>query len=705
MEPVIIVREVGSDRASLKTLGSEETGHEQCSLFVGRDSVRSMASSRSAVRVASHILSRKEPYADLVKHPAKANLPDGSPLLENFRHVFEALAGPGESAGVTAVQLESALQSFAKALPQAVGMRIQMVVSEVFEEAGVSMSGKITWPDFERLLHDRDVTEADRSEALSQLFELCDGQGTGYINALDLMTVLLLVSDLTAHHDPCKTLTEDVAHAIVRDLDCMGQGGISQQDFMEVVQASRASGRAQRAGDSEPASGNSPHLVLHFDVNNTIVMLDSATGADTRKLLGAVFANSAWGVIQQGEEGKPKSWVLTHTEISILAPERGLTTYKEFVDFLNPVEAAASKEQKTRAKLARRHAAWSFTDPGQPGERFRPQLEALDRSLQLSEEIRGSPAALAAGLKGNTVQILPSFLHMLHELKRQGRTFTLFFRTFGHDLELVQQELNALCEGRHPLFPGDVVLDGSDGCPDYRMYLDRPQSCGTFFRDPAKEEIALIMGTTSQPRTSADFPGFYEDFKDVALFRGHHEVIPKILELSGQRRTIALGDHYAAWFAQGLKSKGGKPFFLSWYDNATHSIFFDDNITASDPKIVDPINAHHWPRRFCNPQLLGVHLVQAQPLSAISNRDYFLECISKCETARKEKLERWNLTQRLIGDLAGIQQVLHALVSWAPRAEARFKTLSEFQPWCMTRRVSMATQADTFDEHLFWALS
>uniref|UniRef100_A0A7S1SCD7 EF-hand domain-containing protein n=1 Tax=Alexandrium catenella TaxID=2925 RepID=A0A7S1SCD7_ALECA len=660
-----------------------------------------IVSSPSSRRTASHILQNHEGYAELVKHPTRASLPDGSPLITQFRRVFLSIGGDPDGIGVTAYQLEAALQRYARALSPALNMRVSLVVSDVFEDFGLSVRDVITWPAFVEWLERRDAEGGDHDEALSELFELCDYDGTGRINAQELMDVLLLVSQLGGRKDPSKAMSVEVAESIVRDLDSSGQGGISLPEFMEVVQSSRLRPhRADRTSsmltDVSPRVME-PHLVLNFDVNNTIVMLDSLTGADSMKLLGAVFANAAWGVVEKDDDDRPLNWVLKHGELSILAPEPGLNTYKEYADMLYPVDEG-TQEQNAFAKKQRKAMIWKFPHPGHPGERFCSQLEQMNKTLLLPEAVRGTPKAIAAGLKGNTVQVLPSFLHMLRELKKRGRSFTLIFRTFGNDLELVQKELNALCEGRHPLFPDDIKLDGSDGQPDYRMYLGRPSTCGTFFRNPAHDDIALVMGTIHQPRTMEEFPDFYNGREGVSIARGPTDVISKMVDISGRPSTIALRDFYGAWSFMGLKSRGGKPFFLSWHDDSVHSIFFDDNITAADPKIVDPINARHWPQRFCNPQLLGVHLVQAQPLFSITNRDYFLECISECEAARCSKLKRWDLAQRLLGDLASVQHVLTSLVSGTARKEAAGLTRKIFEPWCISKKVSLATQADTFDE-------
>lgn len=78
-----------------------------------------------------------------------------------------------------------------------------------------------------------------------------------------------------------------------------------------------------------------PRKVLNFDVNNTIVMLDSATGADSKNLIAMVLSNSAWGSIDYDGHGKA-SWTCRGTELCTSQPEPGLHTFTEFVVLRNP---------------------------------------------------------------------------------------------------------------------------------------------------------------------------------------------------------------------------------------------------------------------------------------------------------------------------------------------------------------------------------
>merc|ERR1712079_790716 len=142
------------------------------------------------------------------------------------------------------------------------------------------------------------------------------------------------------------------------------------------------------------------------------------------------------------------------------------------------------------------------------------------------------------------------------------------------------------------------------------------------------------MGTIEQPNKIEDGMGFYEKNEKVHIFEGPQAVVACYNRICGHRGTVALRDFYQAWAAVGNKSHGGKPFFLGQQDPGMHMLFFDDHITPGNAKIVDPINGHLWPRRYHSSQLYGTNLVQVQPMQSIMEKDYFLNCIHRCEVAR-----------------------------------------------------------------------
>ena len=56
-------------------------------------------------------------------------------------------------------------------------------------------------------------------------------------------------------------------------------------------------------------------LQLHFDLNNTIIMMDGAKGLQVSKNLERIVGKSAWGVID-GED-----WTLAHDKLTFAKPD------------------------------------------------------------------------------------------------------------------------------------------------------------------------------------------------------------------------------------------------------------------------------------------------------------------------------------------------------------------------------------------------
>jgi hypothetical protein len=246
-----------------------------------------------------------------------------------------------------------------------------------------------------------------------------------------------------------------------------------------------------------------------------------------------------------------------------------------------------------------------FISKGAPGAALLPELAAMTKALTLPDAVvaaAGAERLGELGLDSGLCGLLPSFLHMLRELKRAGRSFSVCFRTFGKDLPKLAAEYNALCEGTHPLFPDrDVVLDGSDGKADMRIALPlgaTADGCGTFVRD-VDGQISLVLGTIEQPpREEATRDGlarFYSAHKGTRVIHGAAAAAAAIEQLvgAGCNHTLALRDYYSGWEATGCQAHGGKPILLHRSPDALQ-LFFDDHITAHDAHIVDARRA--WPR-------------------------------------------------------------------------------------------------------------
>ena len=584
-----------------------------------------------------------------------------------------------------------------------------------------------------RAAHRADASSATDSRTDDELaFHALDAEGLGSIGVDELVALFTHFSP-GDDHAAISSIVDDAA-SIVRDVDTRGDGRISRSDLNRIVTeiGPHPPPPTAHCGATTNSDVPLPHLSLFFDVNNTILMHDSATGGDASNMLATVLASVAWGRADaDGAGDAPMTWMLASAKLSVQSPSpsEGLITYKTHVDrvFANSAAGGAPSVNRDKRALLRR-----FVDDGCPGAALRSELERLR-------------AALPSGLRSDDPKpLLPSFLRAVRELKRRGRSFSVCFRTFGHDLEGVLEEYNACCKGTHPLFPGGrdpndedasvVLLDGSDGSTDYTVLLQGEQ-CGTFLRiprssllaaererapaadkdmrndapeaseafegSPSAAELKLVLGTIEQPGSLSDGLQMYHSLSmsprletsprqhvgvrletsprphvGVRVLVQRSEIAAWLADATGARcGTLALRDHYAGWDATGSSASGGKPLFVEDPPQAQGNgelrhvlqIFFDDHIGPRNAKIVDARRAMSGSGYPSPPPLpiaavFGLNLVQAQPLRAIEEPNYFLDEIAACEREYAAKLSRRQRLRCALDELAVLHRALTTMV-------------------------------------------
>jgi len=370
----------------------------------------------------------------------------------------------------------------------------------------------------------------------------------------------------------------------------------------------------EEASSSASSRRRSRHLVLHMDINKTVLMSDQVASKPAKAMVNEVMADVAWGEDSGGR------WVLAVEEPTATRPRQDLRSYAEWLE-----EAFPGRELKKR----RNESLATFTAPGQPGEALARHAERLIACLTAPD--------------GSEVRLIPAFFELLLWLKREKRSFSLCFRTFGEDLASTLEELNSFCEGRHRQFPG-VRMDGSDGCPDYRVIGMDPTRCGTFHR---KEDCtSLVMGTWEQPgegryRNATDRSlGFYSAFPDLKVISGLEAVHEFVHQSCSRCGTMGLRDHFQFWMEQGQTSKGGKLFFVDPSDarRNRHEMFFDDNIRYSDAFIVQVVNPLDPARSQWVTPLLRTHLCRATPWESVADRNWFVRQVQRLEDGFDRKL-------------------------------------------------------------------
>ncbi|CAL1139656.1 unnamed protein product [Cladocopium goreaui] len=372
-----------------------------------------------------------------------------------------------------------------------------------------------------------------------------------------------------------------------------------------------------------------PHLVLHFDVNKTVVMVDTIQGIPTSDVLNGILAECAWGRAKPNGHGPPeKGWQLVEQMPSSVRP----TQQPELMSYLEYLEQSLPGKAKEMKK--KREQVWKkFTEPGEPGELLRPHYENMAAQLQMQGRMVGTGMVIAA------------FFDLVADLVKNGRSFSIVFRTFGSDLPAVQAEFNAFCAGEHPRYP-DLCLDGSaEGKPDLRL---TKENTGSWYR--SADNCSIVWGTTTLEEDLHATKGVLDDFlklpgnTGLLSSRGWDAVIKDLQTKTSKPSVLALRDYFPYWQKGGQHGPYGKLLPVDPADHRCHPIFFDDNITldAEDTKIVDvrdKTGKALWPlyaQRY--------YISRAEPLLAVADDNYYIRKVEEIEhNFQRKRLARLRL--------------------------------------------------------------
>ncbi|MEE6502335.1 hypothetical protein FKM82_004486 [Ascaphus truei] len=314
-------------------------------------------------------------------------------------------------------------------------------------------------------------------------------------------------------------------------------------------------------------------LVLHLDLNNTILVSDAVTNQGPRAALNSYLSTVTWGQLSETGEWQ---WL---SDLSVAPPCKDAINYY--------------------SKFGR---SLDFTDTPM-GQRFK---EVHSHHMQILEW-HGEPDKVftITGEDGKRYNwILPSFFHLLESLHQQERQFSVVLRTFGTDLPLVLHAVRSALMGQHPDFPQlqtvPITVDLTPG----------QIRC-------SKREAVLTRGS-ERISTKAKGGNIYDYFSTMEGIGGFQ-------------------DNFDWWARNHFSSRGGKPFWIAPNDCDIQHIFIDDNIRLNEEdtiincQVLLDQESGGQSRSAPTSELYDVCLVQTDLLRAIAEKDYFLDCVRVCE--------------------------------------------------------------------------
>eukprot|EP00929_Paragymnodinium_shiwhaense_P079100 TRINITY_DN4111_c0_g1_i1.p1 TRINITY_DN4111_c0_g1~~TRINITY_DN4111_c0_g1_i1.p1 ORF type:complete len:1485 (-),score=420.21 TRINITY_DN4111_c0_g1_i1:91-4545(-) len=415
------------------------------------------------------------------------------------------------------------------------------------------------------------------------------------------------------------------------------------------------------------------HLVLHMDVNKTIVLTDSVKAQNKQDyVLNILLAENAWGFDKRksgGEKEAPKPkdeesapWRLAGEGMTPLASlrrqrpkvafeqgagdEEDTGTGQPMTYFESLKEAYPGKEAKKRREMV---AAY-FTEPTAPGRSLRP---IFDEFKKRASNVR----------EDASIAVVNAFFESVMKLDREGYTFSVAFRSYGKDLPNLALEWNAFCEGKNNLF-SDARFDGTKGSPDLRVHDDSiaswvraaPDFYGLIWgdldieaeiKDGLKEmggrleseaEMQTLMEKVEAKRAAREGAGK----KPIHTTAGLKKVKAEIERRTRQQCGLCFREYFPLWSDKGQKGPYGKALLLEPLKPDVLDVFFDDNILedGGDTGIIDVRDVNKAPEESAGLVHLAYarryHLVRADALAALRDDWYFYRRV-------REKEQFWNL--------------------------------------------------------------
>lgn len=288
-------------------------------------------------------------------------------------------------------------------------------------------------------------------------------------------------------------------------------------------------------------------LILHFNIDKTIVMRNSLEFDNTDYMLREILSELIWGKVE--EKNEQLIFKLGHNSLEYdpnNVPDKELIRYNTFIEmkhkYILPEEEPNEVlriELNKEIKSQRVKQICEIVENGHPGFKFKKQFEDMRRKLRVDEKIQldlglkldnskldekilneketqkfnelGEEYTLKDKFrrifKNSYHKIILSFFNMIIALKKNKQDFGIVFRFFGHDDSDIEEfvfEFNCFCDCLHPRFNGDhnnftkVKFDPVKDKKDHRLNLETEENFGVIYRGNEDRDEIVVFETLSR---------------------------------------------------------------------------------------------------------------------------------------------------------------------------------------------------------------
>lgn len=347
---------------------------------------------------------------------------------------------------------------------------------------------------------------------------------------------------------------------------------------------------------------NPTPLILHLDINETILIGDEAGGDTREESLNKILAKSAFvklpPTFDDNDNKEDTSHVVpTHwwdgTEI-------GNENSEDDIDKAPPLYSGWVWPPKCVPYYRTAYKSRAKTFVEHHGRPYKSLYDKMESILSLEDDELPSVVA----------HMLPSIFHTLAELSSRGEPFRLVLRSFGSDIEQVAEAISEFAQGKHPDYP-DFRNEALIATPD-----------------------DLVVGRWSTTAGEIGGPSFsLYDKTGAMVASGDDEVLDWI-----QQRTISgIQDDYLYWSKHHCCPGAGKPVWAPSRGRNQHHVLFDDNIHNLENDSIASVRLQAnegEPFRTLTGreirEMQGLYLVRVPTIEPILNsNDWFLQQIDK----------------------------------------------------------------------------
>ena len=344
-------------------------------------------------------------------------------------------------------------------------------------------------------------------------------------------------------------------------------------------------------------------LILHLDINETILLGDDAGGDSRHDSLQKMLAKSAFCQLPDSDSGSLK-WDDTLQ--------------------VSPTHWWDGQEMGKESEMPPLYTGWKWPDKCCPyyrtnlkkfskqfvnqhhGSIYKPILERCE------EELAGS----------HDDHILPAFYRTMEYLITQDQPFTLAFRTFGSDVEEVANLVTDFARGKHPDYP-------NVRCPQLELSSD-----------------LLYQGRWKKLDDGSAVYQLWNQDETKLVASGDAEV----LRLLDQVTVCGIRDDYPYWKENKFDPTAGKPVWIPLFTNESldtpygHHLLFDDNIHNLPNDGIACVRRQSVDGKFetmdratMHSETQGLHLVRVPTVEPVLNPNWLVEQIQKAQVQLQQK--------------------------------------------------------------------